>query len=180
MILMSSFLFSCRNGSRPGATSSSVPSLVPPYPRTHANFSEVYQRQNSQNVHGTNMPQPANLSGLNSAEQACPFLISSTVSFNAGAIQSIHRHPWELGGASAHLFSPVDRESTAWGPFPRPNGASDSNSPMNYLPLPNGPERLSAQVGYNQTIPPASMLSLMWCKSAISRHWFVFHFGIYK
>ncbi|KAG6536123.1 E3 ubiquitin-protein ligase RFI2-like [Zingiber officinale] len=155
------FVFSHRNGSRPGATSSSVPPMVPPHPRTLANFPEVYQRQNSQNVHGTNMPQPANWRGVNSGEQAWPFLISSTVSFNAGAIQNIGRHPWEPDDASTHLFSPVGREFIAGGPYPQPNGASDSNSPMNYLLLPNGPERLSVQAGYNQTIPPACMLSLM-------------------
>ncbi|XP_074580529.1 E3 ubiquitin-protein ligase IPI1-like isoform X2 [Curcuma longa] len=148
------------NGSRSGPTSSSALASVPPFLRTHANLHEVFHRQNAQSVHGTSMPQPANPRGLNPTDQCVPFLITP-IPLDAEGIQNRHRL-WECEAVMTHP-SPLDRERSAWGSFPQPNGASDPNSRMAFLLSHNGPERSSSvQAGYNQTIiPPGRMLSLM-------------------
>ncbi|XP_074557910.1 E3 ubiquitin-protein ligase IPI1-like [Curcuma longa] len=154
------FVLGHGSGLRSSPTSSSATSMVPPFLRNHINLHEVFQRQNSQNVHGTSIPQPVNPRGLNLADQCVPFLISS-IPLDAEGIRNRHRL-WERESVAAHLFSPLDREPSAWGSFPQANSALDSNSRMAFVPLHNGPERSSSvQAGYSQTIPPARMLSLM-------------------
>lgn len=146
------FCISFRNGSRSGPSSSSAASSVPPFLRTHANLHEAFQQQNSQSMHGTR--------GLIPADQCVPYLITF-IPLDAEGIRNRHRL-WEREAVVTHL-SPLDREPGAWGSFPQPTSASDSNPRMAFLLPHNGPERSSsAQAGYNQTmIPPARMLSLM-------------------
>ncbi|KAG6516772.1 E3 ubiquitin-protein ligase RFI2-like [Zingiber officinale] len=154
------FVLGHGNVPRSGPTSSSVLSSVSPFLRTHANLLEGFHRQNSQSVHGTSMPQSANPRGLNPADQCVPFLITP-IPLDAEGIRNRHRL-WEREAVMTHP-SPIDREPSAWGSFPQPNGASDRNSRMALFPSHNGPERSSSiQAGYNQTIiPPGLMLSLM-------------------
>ncbi|XP_064976122.1 E3 ubiquitin-protein ligase IPI1 isoform X1 [Musa acuminata AAA Group] len=160
------FVLSHGSGSRAGATSSSVPSLVPPYLRNHGNIHERYRLQTSQSLEGTAMLQPGSSRGFNPLDQCGPFLVSPAIPLGQTAVDAENMGSnrlcaWERECfASHHPYSRVDRECSCWGPFPPAIGVSDSNPRMTFFP-PNVPEISSSQAGYNRSVPPAHMLSLM-------------------
>ncbi|RWW33996.1 hypothetical protein GW17_00001249, partial [Ensete ventricosum] len=166
LALDSLFPFFSRSGSRAGATSSSAASLVPPYLRNHGNIHERYRLQTSQSLEGTAMLQPGSSRGFNPLDQCGPFLVSPAIPLGQTAADAENMGSnrlcaWERECfASHHPYSRVDRECSCWGPFPPAIGASDSNPRMAFFP-PIVPEIPSSQAGYNRSLPPARMMSLM-------------------
>lgn len=120
------------------------------------------------------MLQPGSSRGFNPLDQCGPFLVSPAIPLGQTAVDAENMGSnrlcaWERECfASHHPYSRVDRECSCWGPFPPAIGVSDSNPRMTFFP-PNVPEISSSQAGYNRSVPPAHMLSLMWC--SLVRSW---------
>ncbi|WOL16451.1 hypothetical protein Cni_G25238 [Canna indica] len=156
------FVLSHGTGPRAGATSSSIPTMVPPYHRSHGIIHEHYQLQNSQSAHRTSMPPHGSLRGFDPTDQCGPFLISPPVALgqtNADIenVRNNHIYSRERECFAPQLFSLIDRGSSCWGPNVQASSASDSNTSMAFFPL-NISERSATQAAYNRSVPPARSL----------------------